>query len=218
MTIDLPVQKREKLGKSARGFRKKGLIPAELYGHNVENIHLAVPSLDFKRVYKEAGENTILSLDIGGEKRPALIYNVQRDPITEEYRHIDFYQVRMDEAIETEVPLVFVGEAPAVKAFGGILVKALQTLPIEALPADLPHQIEVNISSLAELDLTLYVKDIALPKGVVVTIGLETAVVSVVTPKEEVEEVPVSVEDIKVETELKKAERDTAKTTEEKKE
>ncbi|OHB21897.1 MAG: hypothetical protein A2939_01350 [Parcubacteria group bacterium RIFCSPLOWO2_01_FULL_48_18] len=212
--MELQAQTREKFGKAVSLLLKTGLIPAELYGRGLENLHLAVKKEDFAAVYRQAGENTIVNLKIGAETKPTLIYNVQRDPISDSYRHIDFYQVRMDETIKTEVPLVFIGESSAVKSLGGVLVKTMKALPIESLPGDLPREIGVDLAALKELDSTFYVKDLELPKGVKPTVGPETAVVSVVAPATEEEIKPteeVTVESVKVETEEKKAQRETAK-------
>ena len=210
--MDLKVQKREYTGRAAKKLREEGFIPAELYGRGIDNVHIAIERTTFHRVYSEAGESTILNITVEDETRPVLIYDVQNDPITGDYMHVDLYQVRMDETIETEVPLVFSGESPAAKEEGGIVVESLRSLPIEALPANLPHEIEVDISSLVELDSTIYVRDLDLPEGVEPTIGDDTAVVSVVTPKEEEEEEveEMAIEDIAVEGEEERAERAAA--------
>lgn len=211
--MELHVTERVKLGRAAQKLRKEGMVLAELYGHGIDNVHLSIKRNDFASVYKKAGESSIINLVLGTERRPVLIQSVELDPITNVFSHVDFYQVRMDETIRTEVPLVFVGESPAVKSSGGILVRTLQTLPIESLPKDLPHEINIDISRLTELDSALYVRDIALPKGVKAMISTETAIVSVVAPKAE-EETPateMSVDSIKVESEEKKEQRDATK-------
>jgi len=202
--MELQVQKREIIGKKVKGLRKQGLIPAELYGHNIENTHLSVPAKDFLKIFKEAGESTIINLKFEDKELPVLIYDVITDPVDDQILHIDFYQVKMDEKITTSIPLEFIGEAPAVKEKGGILIKAMHEIEVEALPADLPHNIKVNLKVLSEIGKSIYVKDLEVPKGVKVLIEPETVVATVTEPaKEEVEERPISVEEVKVEGEEK---------------
>lgn len=214
--IDLAVQIREKFGKQVKVLRRQGLIPAELYGRGVENLHVAVPVRDFARVFKEAGTSTILNLLVGSEKHPAIIYNVSRNYLTGEVEHVDFYEVRMDEKIKAKIPVEFLGVSPAVRDKGGILNKSILEVEVEALPGDLPHRLEVDLSFLSELNQSIYIKDIIVPKGVKILIDPETPVVSVTEPRAEeaVEAPPVDVTAVKVETEEKKAERVAEKVSE----
>jgi len=205
--MELIVQKREIFGKKVKALRKQGLIPAELYGHGLENIHLSVPAKDFSKLFKEAGESTIINLNLENKKLPVLIHEVSVDPLSDQIIHIDFYQVKMDEKITTSVPLEFIGEAPAVREKEGILVKAMQEVEVEALPADLPARIEVNLDELSEIGMSIYVKDLKVAKGVEILVEPETVVATVTEPvKEEVEEKPITVEEVKVEAEEKKEE------------
>jgi len=204
-SMELQVQKREIFGKKVKALRKQGFIPAELYGHGVENIHLSVPAKDFLKIFKEAGESTIINLNFENKKLPVLIHDVAVDPINDQIIHIDFYQIKMDEKITTSVPLEFIGEAPAVKEKGGILVKAMQEIEIEALPADLPASIKVNLNDLSEIGKSIYVKDLQVTKGLKILVEPETVVATVIeAAKEEVEEKPITVEEVKVEGEEKK--------------
>ena len=209
MPMDLSVKTRETFGKAVKVMRKEGLIPAELYGHGLKNMHLAVPAKEFGKLYKQAGANTVVNLAIGSEKRPALIHDVVRNYLSNEIEHIDFYQVRMDEEIKAKIPFVFIGESSAVKEKGGILNKSMYEIEVEALPGDLPHSFEVNIAALDDLNKSIYVKDLKFPKGVKVTVGPDTVIATVTPPlaEEEVVAAPVDVSAIKVETEEKKAER-----------
>jgi large subunit ribosomal protein L25 len=203
--MELFVQKREIVGKKVKGLRKQGLIPAELYGHNIENTHLSVQAKDFLKIFKEAGESTIINLNLENKKLPVLIHDVSTDPVNDQILHIDFYQVKMDEKITASIPLEFIGEAPAVKEKGGILIKAMHEIEVEALPADLPHSIKVNLNILSEIGKSIYVKDLEVPKGVKILVEPETVVATATEPaKEEVEEKPISVEEVKVEGEEKK--------------
>ncbi len=211
--MELQVKTREKFGKATNSLRRQGLIPAELYGHGFENIHLNVSTKDFSRLFKDAGESTLIKLKmenggakIGGEIN-VLIHDVQTNPLTDEITHIDFYRVKMDEKITAPIPLEFVGEASAIKEKGGILVKAMQEIEIEAFPADLPHNIEVNLDNLTEIGMSIYVKDLLVDKKIKILVDPETVIATVTEPaKEEAEEKPISVEEVKVEGEEKKEE------------
>lgn len=210
--MQLQVQKRETFGKGTKVLRNSGLIPAELYGHNFDNLHLTVPAKEFTVVFKEIGESAIVKIVIGGEKIDALVHDVQRNSLTDEIIHVDFYRVRTDEKIKTTVPLAFVGEAPAVKAKTGVAVKAMDHLEIEALPADLPHDIKVDIGRLTDVGMSVRVGDLKIPAGVRILIDPETVILTIVElAKEEAIEAPISVEDVKVEIEEKKKEREKEK-------
>lgn len=217
--MELTVQKREIFGKKTKALKQQGFIPAELYGHGLANLHLMVPAKDFSKVFKEAGESTLIKLKIdsstGEDKFNVLIHDFQKNYLTDEFSHIDFYSVRMDEKIKTSVPLEFTGEAPAVKEMGGTLVKAMQEVEIEALPADLPHHISVDVSSIKEIGDSIFIKDLNFGKGVKILVELETVVATVAELAKEEEIKPeVKVEDIKVEGEEKKKEREKEKEAE----
>ena len=207
--MDLAVQKRETFGKKVKHLRDKGLIPAELYGYGVENAHISVPQKEFDKVYNEAGESSIINLVLDSKKHPVLIYDLQRDPVTDEVLSVDFNQVRMDKKVQIWVPLNFVGESEGVKS-GGILVKAMQELEVEALPTNIPQEIEVDISVLTDIDQSIYVKDLKIPADVEALVGPDTAVASVSAPITEEEEAAQAAEAdvsaVKVEGEEKKAE------------
>jgi large subunit ribosomal protein L25 len=217
--MELTAQKRDILGKKITSLRKQGMIPAELYGHGVKNIHLTLDAKAFRKAYKEAGESTVVTLVVGKEKHPALIHDIQRDALSESVAHVDFYEVRMDEKIATDVQLEFVGESPAVKEFGGIVNKSMSTVKVEALPGDLPHSLRVDLSLLTQLNQSIYVKDLAVPKGVKVLVDAETAIASVSEKMAEEVAAPVApvvdVSTVKVESEEKKAEREKEKTDKE---
>lgn len=215
--MDLTVRNRERFGKAAKALRKQGLIPAELYGHGISNLHLTVDAKEFRKIFREAGENTVITLCIDGEKRPALIHDVERDYLGGEVIHVDFYQVRMDEKLKAHVPIEFIGEAPAVKVLGGILNRTISEIEVEALPADLPHRLTIDLSPLMEMNQSVYVRDIPIPAGVKILVDPETVVATVAPPiEEEVAAAPPTAEisevsEVKVETEEKKMEREKEK-------
>lgn len=219
MRAELRAQKREKLGKANRSSRRQGIIPAELYGHGLENIHLAVTLQDLKKAFSAVGETGIVDLVFDGERRPVLIHDLQRDYLSGEVIHVDFYQVRMDEKIKVRVPLEVVGESPAIKGGGGILNRTISELEVEALPGNLPSKFTIDISALTEVEQSFYVRDLKVPPGVTVIAPPETAILTITAPvKEEAPPAPVEVAEVKVETEEKKTERQKKDAAEEKEE
>lgn len=212
--MDIQVQKRDIFGKKVKALRNKGLIPAELYGHKLENVHLSVAEKDLSKTYKEAGESTVINLIFGSKKIPSLIYYIGVNPISGKFSHVDFYAVKMDEKIRTEVSLNFIGESPAIKG-GGVLVKSMHEIEIEALPADLLAHIDVDLSVLAEIHNSIRVKDLNVGNRVKVFVEPETVVATVIElAKEEIIEKPITVEEVKVEGEEKKKEKEKEKENE----
>lgn len=163
-----------------------GNIMAVLYGPEIKNMHLQVQKNDFEKVFKEAGE-TLVNLKVGNDFYSVLIYDTQKDPYTGELIHIDFYKPNLKEEVETDVILEIEGEAPAVKNLGGTLITNIKELNIKALPDNLPNKIVINVSNLNTFDDFILVKDIKIPKGVIVLDNPEEIVVQVVEP-ENVEE------------------------------
>ncbi len=235
--MDLTVKTREITGKKVRALRREGLIPAELYGHGLKNAHLAVPVKDFTKIFKEAGENTVVTLlvaplarnandtneranaanNTNTEKHPVLIYDVQKNYLTGDVDHVDFYEVKMDEKIKAKVPLEFVGEAPAVREKGAAVNRSMSEIEVEAFPQDLPHRLTVDLSALDDFGKTIYVRDLIVPRGVELLVDPETAIATATEPiKEEVVEAAAAeptadVTAVKVETEEKKTERTAEK-------
>lgn len=218
-TIQLAVTPREITGKKVKSLRRDGLIPAELYGHGVANVHLTVPAKEFGKAFKQAGSSTMITLDLGKEKLPVMIHDVLRDSVRDDILHVDFYQVRLDEKITARVPLEFTGESAAVKEKNAIVNKSLAEIEVEAFPQNVPHTIIVDLSALAEIDQSIYVKDIVLPKGVTTDLDGETVVATATEPISEEElaaqAAPADVAEVKVESEEKKAERDAEKAAKE---
>ena len=216
--MDLAAKTREITGKKVRALRKEGMIPAELYGHGIKNVHLTVASKEFNKIFKEAGSTSVVTLLVDKEKRPAMIHDIGRDSVTGDIIYVDFHQIRMDEAITARVPFEFVGDAPAIKEKGAVLNKSMTEIEVEALPNNMPRSIVVDLSSLDDLDKTIYIKDLPQIKGVKFLIAPETAVVTATPPAPEEVVAPVETVDVsavKVETEEKKAERQAEKTKEE---
>ena len=202
----LTATKRSKTEKLAI-IRTNGTIPAVVYGARVENTSISVPSVDFIKAFKVAGESSTIALDLEGKKIDVLIHEVQVDPIKGFPIHVDFLAIDMNKPVEVKIPLEFSGVAPAEKNGLGVLVKVLHEVEIKALPKDLPHTIIVDLSSLETLENQIHVKDLSLPNGVEMKTdgGEVVALVSVV--KEVKEEVaPVDLSAIEVEKKGKKEE------------
>ncbi len=199
--LELQAENRDIFGKKLVSFRKKGKLPAILYGPKAENRAIFVSSTNFKKIWQEAGESTVIQLTLGDFKKEVLIYEVAVDPVKSEPVHVDFYAVQMDKPIEASVLLNFEGISPAVKDFGGILVKVMHELQVEALPKNLPHELIIDISKLINLGDKILAKDINLPGGVELKVNPEEVVVLVETPKEEAappEEEKIAFEEIEV--------------------
>lgn len=185
--LTLSVEKREKTGVSAPALRRTGFIPAVVYGANKASTSITIPARAFEKVLREAGEATIVALSGLGEPIPTLIHEVDLDPITNQPRHVDFYAVTKGKKVQVAIPLLFVGESPAVKA-GANLVKVLHELEVEADPMNLPHTITVDLSVLAAVNDRIHAKDIVLPEGVELAVEPEEVIAlaqEVVEEKEE---------------------------------
>ncbi|MGA9351808.1 MAG: 50S ribosomal protein L25 [Anaerolineae bacterium] len=200
--IELNGQKRSVLGKKVKNLRREGLVPAVVYGHETAPVPLQVEERELNRVLAQAGGHRLIALKIGRSRTPqmALAREVQWDVITRRPLHVDFYAVVMTEKITTEVPLVFVGEAPAAVQAGAILLQGLDEVEIECLPGDLIEAIEVDVSELEEIDQTIYVKDLRVPPAVDILTDAEEIVAKVTwAAAEEVEEVvPVAPAEVEV--------------------
>lgn len=198
--LTLVAEKREKFGKKLQNRRKAGKLPVVVYGPKVKSTPLFVSTSDFKKLWQNAGESTIISLEMSGGGHDVLIHDVSFHPVSGEPLHADFYALDTSKPIRVKVPLHFEGVAPAVKNLGGVLVKVLHEVEIEVLPKELPHNLTVDISGLSELESHLSAKEIKLPASAGLITGPEEIVVIVETPKEEeIEEAPVDLSAIEVE-------------------
>ena len=197
--IILQLSSRTATGKASRKLREQGQTPAVVYGHGDAAREVAVSSRDLDRAYAAAGGNKIIGLKIDdARQKNALIHDVQVDVRTDHLIHADFYLVRMDEKIKTEVPIHLTGESTAVYQQEGTLLRPLETVEIEALPADLPESFEVDIAVLDDFDKTITVGDLTIPAGVEVLTPAEELIAKVEPPRseEEMEELdaPISEE------------------------
>ncbi|MBI3420810.1 MAG: 50S ribosomal protein L25 [Candidatus Sungbacteria bacterium] len=199
---ELNAHPRNEVGKRLHLLRKQGFLPAVVYGPGVLAEPVAVAYKEFADVLKEAGESTLVGLKLGDKQYNVLIHDVAYDPLTDLPVHADFYAVRMDRAIRAHVPVVFVGESPAVKNFGGIMVKVIQELEVEALPQYLPHELNIDISTIDELGQHVSVKDIVVPSEVRV-IADQSDVVGIIEAPRAEEELTALPQTPEVPTEVK---------------
>jgi large subunit ribosomal protein L25 len=191
--ISLTVTPRTITGKSSTRLAKSGQMPAVVYGPKQEALSISLPVLEFKRILRDEGESTVIDLEGLGKPIQVLIHEVDRDPVTSNPRHADFYAIEKGAKVEVAVPLSFIGESAAVKA-GANLIKVIHELDIESSPADLPHEIEVDISSLENIGDQIHVKDLKLPKGVVAQVEEDEVVALIqevdVEPEEDTSAAP----------------------------
>ena len=188
--IELKAVTREILGKKVRFLRRQGITPTHLFGHGIESVALQCDTTQLKHVLAQAGRTRLISLKLDKARNPrnVMIREIQRDPRTGELIHIDFYQVRMTEKIKVEVPIILVGEAPALKSKENRLLHELNSLDIECLPDKVPANVEVDISSLTEAEQSIRVKDIALGEEITVFNDPEVVLVRISSRPVEVEE------------------------------
>lgn len=190
--LTLSAEIRQELGEKPKNLIKKGVLPVVLYGSKIKSLSLKIGLKEFIKVFEEAGESSLISLEIKNkkEKFKVLIYDVARDSLTGQPIHADFYQPILTEEVEAAVPIIFEGEPPAVKELGGTLVKEIQEIEVEALPEKLPREIKVNVERLKTFEDEILVKDLQLPEGVKIKRDPDGVVALVVPPrKEELEEV-----------------------------
>lgn len=202
--LSITVEPRTTLGKTSKRLPIDKMA-AVYYGHKEKATSIIVSKSDFKKLFKKAGESSVVTLEEGAKKLEALIHEVDFDPIKGEPRHADFLVLEKGRKVKVEVPIHFIGESPAVKS-GLILVKVMHEIEIEAEPKNLPHYIEVDISGLVDADSQIAIKDIKLPEGVISAEDDTEVVAAVTVPKDEVEDVAVDLSAIEVEKKGKKEE------------
>src|SRR3989344_6539398 len=175
----LVVEKRTVIGKKVYKLRREDILPANIYGRDIKSTAVQIPYKEFEKVYKEAGETGIVDVELDKEVRPSLIKNLQQDYFNHKILHADFFQVNLKEKVTTMVPLVIVGEAKAVTEKIGLLLQPLSEVEVEALPTDLPENIEINVEPLDAIDAQITVKDIKAPQGVTILTDQEQTVVKI---------------------------------------
>ncbi|MCD6094441.1 50S ribosomal protein L25 [bacterium] len=190
--LSLTAQIRSEKKRRVKELRRKGLLPGIVYGKGIKTLLLKIPYQDFKKIYQQQGEGMIVNLKVKNEKEKeffTLIREVQKDPLSEEFIHVDFYQIPKDEEVATVIPLRFEGEAPAEKDLGGVLIKNIHEVKIKALPKDLIFSIRVDLSSLKTFEDVIRIKDLNTPSNVKILANPEEIVALVEKPQEKAETV-----------------------------
>lgn len=186
----LKAEKREVTGKKVQSLRDEGKVPGVVYGSQSDNINLSVDYLSFEKLYKKAGESTLINLKVSdAEEIPVLIHEVAYNPVSHKIDHVDFYKIKYGQKLTANVELEFLGEPKAVKELGGILVTSIEEVEIECLPKDLIGKIEVDLTVLKTFDDSIHIRDLKVPEAVKILTGADETVAIVVPPKLE-EEAP----------------------------
>jgi large subunit ribosomal protein L25 len=214
----LKATKREITGKQVSQLRRDKKLPAVLYGPNRESTNITIDPLEFKKLFKDAGYSKLFDLELEGEKVKVLVKDLQTNTLTDEFTHIDLYQVNMKKEITAEIPLIFVGESFAVKNNIGLLVHPMQSVSVTCLPSDLPASLEVSVDAFNEIGDSVTVADIKLPEGVEISndVAPDAPVAYIAAPQKTIEE--ETPEEVAVEGEETEGEESTAEATEETKE
>lgn len=194
--VNLSAQRRTITGKKVRQLRREGKMPANLYGGKGDSVPIQVNTHELETLFKHHGPTTLYRLVISpdGLEQTALVRHVQREAVTGAIEHVDFLHVAMDHPIHARIPVRLTGEAPAVRSEGGVLLHPLDTIEVEALPADLPEHIDVDISGLTELNSSLALRDLKLPTRIKLLTSEEETVVSVAAPRTPTAEAEVPAE------------------------
>ena len=197
MDLELTLDAREAQGKANKRLRREGFVPGVVYGKGENSTNVQVEAKTFETLYRAAGKTSVVKFRLPGASRATsgFIKSVQRHPLSGRALHVDYFLVNLNVEMEVDVPLVFTGEAPAVEATGGTLLHNVSTIHVKALPADIPHEIPVDVSVLKTLDVAIHVRDLSLNRDLVtVMTDGETLVATVVPPRVEEEPEPVVAE------------------------
>jgi len=218
--IELNAAKRDILGKKVRFLRREGITPVHVFGHGIESLALQCDTSTLQQVLSQTGQTRVINLKVDGETTPrtVMVRETQQNILKGDLLHVDFYQVKMTEVIDVDVPIFLVGEAPALRNKENMLSQELNELSIQCLPANIPNSIEIDVSSLTEPDQTIRVSDIVPGEGVTIVNDPEVMVARIAVQRE-VEEIPEAVEVaeevVEAEEEAKPAETpDSAETKE----
>lgn len=185
--IALTLREREVQGKAVKHLRRKGMTPAVIHDHGKPSKIVMAPYIDMLKVYQQAGKHHPLALSLGKEKYLAIIRDVDFEPKKQQLRHIVFNAIKQDEKVTTEVPVHLVGEIPAEK-ISLLVLTQLDAVEVQALPRDLPDALEVDATTLAEVNDHLTVADIKVPTGVTILTEPETQIAIVEMPRDQIAE------------------------------
>jgi len=193
--IELNAATRDVLGKKVRFLRRQGITPIHVFGHGIESLALQCDTANLQRVLAHTGQTRVINLRIDDENTPrtVMVRETQQNILKGNLLHVDFYQVKMTEVIDVDVPIVLVGEAPALKNKENMLAQELNTLSVQCLPANIPNSIEVDVTSLTEPDQAIRVRDIVPGEGVTILNDPEVMLARIAVQRQ-AEEIPEAVE------------------------
>lgn len=227
VNLTLKATIRDLLGKKVKNLRRDGQIPLVLYGRKFTALSLSADKNEFKKLSHQAGEATLINIEISGhETAKALIRQIQKDPVSDTVIHADLYKVDMSEEIETEIPLVFDGVAPAVSELEGNFITNKDAIKVKCLPDKLISEIKVDISTLKTFEDLIHVKDLDIPEGIKVLEETEDIIAQVTAPlsEEELEKIESGeaatgekeqIENMEAKADLEKAEKEAEGAAEE---
>ena len=164
--IILNTEKREIYGKKLRSLRKKGILPIHVYGPGMESIALQSETNNVLKVLQEAGRTNPVKIIDSDKEHTTLVRNVDQHPATGELQHVDFMRVDENKAIEVEVPVVLIGEAPGTRGGAGTVTQAIYSLSVLSKPFTVPSEIQADLSVLVDLETNIKRGDLVLPDGV----------------------------------------------------
>ena len=194
-TPKLEVRPRTVLGKKVGALRREGRLPGVIFGGHADSTPVETNTSTFQKGYRRWGQTTLLSLTgLDGGEVPVLVHDVSREPRTGSLLHVDFARVSLTEKTHAVVPLHFTGESPAVRTHGGVMVHALSEVRIEAFPQDIPHQVDVDLAKIEQIEDTLYVRDLVVDSSKIEILNDGDQVVAkAVAPRAEEEVKPAAV-------------------------
>ena len=203
--VSLKAKIRENFGRKTKSLRKKGVLPAILYGIGIDNLPIEVDEKEFEEVYKEAGGSSLISLEVDDKKYQVLIHGFDKDPLRGKILHVDFYHPSSYKEVTAEVSLVFEGEEEIQKSLSGNLIKEIQAVEVKGLPQDLPKEIKVDLTSLGDVGDKILIKDLKTSKNVKILKNPEEVVAVVVAPEKFEEEEKIEEEKLEEKSAEEKA-------------
>jgi large subunit ribosomal protein L25 len=181
---ELEAEARTTFGKKVKNIRNAGLVPAEIYGRGFENQSIQVDGKILSQLLEDAGSTNLITIKVGSKKPVStLARNIQYSPVKRDLLHVDFYAVIMDETVSVTIPIHLVGESVLVKDEDAVLVTGINSLDIEALPADLPESVEVDLTVIESFNDSISVADLSLPEGVIIHSSLESMIATYQPPR-----------------------------------
>ena len=189
---ELSVEPRQVTGKKVAALRRAGILPANVYGRGLESVSVQINLESFEKTVKTAIANEVMDLTIAGERvaRPVVIHHVSRHPLGKGFLHADFYQVSLREKMRADVPIVLTGQSEAVDTYNGVLLQEIETVQIEALPLDIPANLEIDVAVLKDFDSSIRVRDLTIPSNVTVLTDEDQLIARVAAPRVGEDEVP----------------------------